>query len=115
MKAIILEDSRINEKNGLENTQDDLTFTLKSINFDENYIPSNSTRTTTNFANLARGESRQENLRNAINMINNRFNSLANWDNPNNNRYSVELEIVSVVVPDLLIQLINTFSPFFKF
>ncbi|MDX1351265.1 MAG: DUF1852 domain-containing protein [Putridiphycobacter sp.] len=96
MKAIILEDSRINEKNGLENTQDDLTFTLKSINFDENYIPSNSTRTTTNFANLARGESRQENLRNAINMINNRFNSLANWDNPNNNRYSVELEIVSV-------------------
>ncbi len=100
MKAIILEDSRLNENNGAENTQDtnkkDLTFTLKSINFDENYIPSNSTRTTTNFANLARGESRQENLRNAINMINNRFNSLANWDNPNNNRYSVELEIVSV-------------------
>lgn len=74
----------------------DFAFTLKSIYFNEDYIPSNSTRTTTNFANLARGASRQENLRNTINMINNRFNSLANWDNPNGDRYSVELEIVSV-------------------
>lgn len=74
----------------------DFTFSLKSIIFDENYIPADSTRTTTNFANLARGESRQENLRNTINMINNRFNALANWDNPNADRYSLELEIVSV-------------------
>ncbi|WP_206365192.1 DUF1852 domain-containing protein [Sphingobacterium corticibacterium] len=74
----------------------DFAFTLKSIYFNEDYIPSDSTRTTTNFANLARGTSRQENLRNTINMINNRFNSLANWDNPNSDRYSVELEIVSV-------------------
>lgn len=74
----------------------DFTFSLKSIIFDENYIPADSTRTTTNFANLARGESRQQNLRNTINMINNRFNSLANWDNPNADRYAVELEIVSV-------------------
>lgn len=74
----------------------DFYFTLKSIYFNEDYIPSESTRTTTNFANLARGENRQENLRNTINMINNRFNSLANWDNPANDRYSVELEIVSV-------------------
>lgn len=100
MKGLIVEDSRINKKNGIENTQDtnkgDLTFALKSIFFDENYKPSKSTRTTTNFANLARGESRQENLRNTITMINNRFNTLANWDNPDNNRYSVELEIVSV-------------------
>jgi hypothetical protein len=84
----------------MEDTQNtvktDFTFTLKSIYFNENYIPSNSTRTTTNFANLARGTSRQENLRNTINMINNRFNTLANWDNPDNNRYSVELEIISV-------------------
>ena len=29
-------------------------------------------------------------------MIDNRFNALANWDNPQGNRYSVELEIVSV-------------------
>jgi hypothetical protein len=34
-------------------------------------------RLTTNFANLARGANRQRNLRNAINMINNRFNALA--------------------------------------
>ncbi|MFC0778582.1 DUF1852 domain-containing protein [Flavobacterium sp. HJSW_4] len=74
----------------------DFAFTLKSIYFNENYIPSNSTRTTTNFANLARGASRQENLRNTITMINNRFNALADWDNPNSDRYSVELEIVSV-------------------
>ena len=78
--------------------QNDFSFNLKSIFFNENYIPSNNTRTTTNFANLARGASRQNNLRNTINMINNRFNTLANWDNPNKNRYSVELEIVSVDV-----------------
>ena len=72
------------------------TFTLKSLRFDENYNPSENTRITTNFANLARGEKRQDNLRNALVMIDNRFNSLANWDNPNGDRYSVELEIISV-------------------
>ncbi|WP_251601318.1 DUF1852 domain-containing protein [Pseudoalteromonas sp. NCCP-2140] len=74
----------------------DFRFTIKSICFDENYHPSNSTRLTTNFANLARGESRQQNLRNALKMIDSRFNALANWDNPQGNRYSVELEIISV-------------------
>lgn len=100
MKTIILEDSRINEKKDIvppqNSIKNDFAFILKSIYLNENYVPSKSTRTTTNFANLARGASRQENLRNTINMINNRFNTLANWDNPNNNRYSVELEIVSV-------------------
>lgn len=33
----------------------DFTFAIKSIRFDENYQPSDSTRITTNFANLARG------------------------------------------------------------
>ena len=70
--------------------------TIKTINFDENYTPSEDTRLTTNFANLARGESRQQNLRNTIRMINNHFNSLADWDNPQGDRYSVELDIVSV-------------------
>lgn len=74
----------------------DFTFTIKSVCLDENYHPSNSTRITTNFANLARGETRQENLRNALKMMDNSFNALAHWDNPNADRYSVELEIVSV-------------------
>lgn len=74
----------------------DFTFTIKSIRLDENYHPSDNTRLTTNFANLARGESRQQNLRNALKMIDNRFNALAHWDNPKGDRYSVELEIVSV-------------------
>ncbi|NHI00629.1 DUF1852 domain-containing protein [Oceanimonas sp. MB9] len=74
----------------------EFTFTINSIAFDEHYQPSDSTRITTNFANLARGESRQENLRNALTMIDNRFNALANWDNPKGDRYSVELEIISV-------------------
>ncbi|MFA5702650.1 MAG: DUF1852 domain-containing protein [Advenella sp.] len=73
-------------------------FNIKSICFDENYHPSDNTRITTNFANLARGESRQENLRNTLKMINNRFNNLANWDNPKGDRYSIELEIISVDV-----------------
>jgi len=74
----------------------DFRFKIKSICLDENYHPSNSTRLTTNFANLARGESRQQNLRNALKMIDSRFNALANWDNPQGDRYSVELEIISV-------------------
>ncbi|MDR6433550.1 DUF1852 domain-containing protein [Brucella pseudogrignonensis] len=74
----------------------DFTFCLKSQRFDERYHPSDNTRITTNFANLARGKNRQQNLRNALRMIDNRFNALAHWDNPEGNRYSVELEIISV-------------------
>lgn len=74
----------------------EFAFNIKSISFDENYRPSENTRITTNFANLARGESRQENLRNTLRMIDNRFNALAHWDNPEGDRYSVELEIISV-------------------
>lgn len=74
----------------------ELAFTIKRISFDENYRPSDNTRITTNFANLARGERRQENLRNTLKMIDNRFNALAQWDNPKADRYTVELEIISV-------------------
>ncbi|MEZ9987148.1 putative oxygenase MesX, partial [Vibrio sp. 10N.261.49.A3] len=74
----------------------EFNFTIKSISLDENYQPADSTRITTNFANLARGDSRQANLRNALQMIDNSFNALAHWDNPKGDRYSVELEIVSV-------------------
>ncbi len=72
------------------------SYSIKSVCFDENYHPSDNTRLTTNFANLARGESRQENLRNTLNMMNSRFNDLAHWDNPHADRYSIELEIISV-------------------
>ena len=68
---------------------------IKRIRFDENYEPANNTRLTTNFANLARGESREQNLRNTLRMINNRFNALAHWDNPKGDRYSLEIDIVS--------------------
>ncbi|MEQ9891242.1 DUF1852 domain-containing protein [Pectobacterium aroidearum] len=74
------------------------TFTIKNTCFDENYNPSENTRITTNFANLARGKNRQENLRNALKMIDNRFNSLAHWDNPKGDRYSVGLDIISVEI-----------------
>ena len=74
----------------------DFTFTIKRLSLDKNYRPSDNTRITTNFANLARGETRQENLRNALKMIDNSFNALAHWDNPKGDRYSVELEIISV-------------------
>lgn len=74
----------------------DFTFAIKSICFDEDYRPSDNTRITTNFANLARGNSRQENLRNTFRMIDNRFNALAHWDNPKGDRYTVKLEIISV-------------------
>ncbi len=75
---------------------DDFTFAVKSTRFDEHYLPSDNTRVTTNFANLARGANRQENLRNALRMIDNRFNALAHWDNPEGDRYFVELDIITV-------------------
>jgi hypothetical protein len=74
----------------------DFTFSITTTRFDEGYAPSASSRATTNFANLARGEHRQQNLRNALTMIDGRFNDLAHWDNPDGDRYTVELEIVSV-------------------
>jgi hypothetical protein len=76
----------------------EFTFRITTTRFDENYSPSADSRITTNFANLARGEHRQENLRNALTMIVRRFNDLAEWDNPNRDRYTLELEIVSVAV-----------------
>ncbi len=72
------------------------TFNFHSIRFDETYTPSDNTRITTNFANLARGSNRQENLRNALTMINKSFNARAYWDNPQGDRYSLELDIISI-------------------
>jgi len=77
---------------------DEFTFGITTTRFDEDYAPSESSRATTNFANLARGEDRQQNLRNALTMIDRRFNDLANWDNQNGDRYTVELEIISVTL-----------------
>jgi hypothetical protein len=77
-------------------TDDDLTFAITRLRFDEDYRPSDGTRITTNFANLARGDNRQENLRGVLRMIDGRFNDLADWDNPEGDRYRVELDIVSV-------------------
>ncbi|GAA0468343.1 MULTISPECIES: DUF1852 domain-containing protein [Tatumella] len=74
----------------------DFTYTITKSRFDENYNPSENTRITTNFANLARGDNRQQNLRNTIVMMNNRFNSLASWDNPQADRYAIEIDIISV-------------------
>lgn len=78
--------------------KNDLAYLITTLRLDDSYHPSDSTRATTNFANLARGELRQENLRNALAMIDNRFNALANWDNPSRDRYSVELDIISVAL-----------------
>lgn len=75
---------------------DDFTFSITTTRFDEDYAPSENSRITTNFANLARGEHRRENLRNTLTMIDRRFNDLAREDNPDGDRYTVELEIVSV-------------------
>ena len=79
-------------------TNSGFTFTISSIPFDEEYRPADNTRITTNFANLARGESRRENLRNTLVMIDHRFNSLMHWDNPAGDRYAVELKIISAAL-----------------
>lgn len=76
----------------------EFTYRITTTRFDEDYAPSDSSRLTTNFANLARGEHRRQNLRNALTMIDRRFNDLASWDNPDGERYALELEIVSVEI-----------------
>ena len=53
----------------------EFAFSIKRIRFDENYRPSDNTRMTTNFANLARGERREENLRNTLTMSDSPFNA----------------------------------------
>lgn len=75
-----------------------VVFSIESTRFDENYRPLANSRITTNFANLARGEKRQENLRNTFTMIHDRFNELAHWDNEDRNRFSLELDIISASV-----------------
>ncbi len=57
-------------------------FSIGTTRFDEGYTPSSSSRGTTNFANLARGDDREQNLRNAVTMMNTRVNELLHWDNP---------------------------------
>jgi hypothetical protein len=79
-----------------EDMANEFTFSITTTRFDEDYTPSDSSRATTNFANLARGEHRRQNLRNALTMIDRRFNDLAHWDNPGRDRYTVEIDIVSV-------------------
>ncbi|MFB0612546.1 DUF1852 domain-containing protein [Aurantiacibacter poecillastricola] len=73
-----------------------LTFKIRSTRFDEDYTPADNSRLTTNFANLARGPNRKQNLRSALQMIDNRFNALVPWDNPGFDRYGIELDIISV-------------------
>lgn len=73
----------------------DFTFHITTTRFDEDYSPSASSRITTNFANLARGERRRDNLRRALAMIDARLNDLARADNPTADRYTAELDIVS--------------------
>jgi len=79
-------------------TNSGFTFSISSIPFDEDYRPTDNTRITTNFANLARGERRRENLRNTLVMIDHRFNALMHWDNPRGDRYTLELKIVSAAL-----------------
>ncbi len=74
----------------------DITFSISRTRFDEDYSPAESSRLTTNFANLARGEHRQQNLRNALALIDGRCNDLAG--HPDADRYRVELDIVSVTM-----------------
>jgi hypothetical protein len=74
----------------------DITFSITTTRFDEDYAPAENSRVTTNFANLARGAGRQANLRGALSMMDRRLNELVPEDNPDGTRYRVELDIVSV-------------------
>jgi len=77
------------------------TFSITRTRFDEDYSPSGTSRLTTNFANLARGAHRQQNLRSALALIDARCNDLAlagGTGDQDADRYRVELDIVSVTM-----------------
>ncbi|GAA4394959.1 MULTISPECIES: putative oxygenase MesX [Brevibacterium] len=74
----------------------EVAFSIEKTRFDVTYQPLEGTRLTTNFANLARGENRQQNLRKALAMIDDRCNELASQEDAGGDRYRVELDIVSV-------------------
>lgn len=74
---------------------DAVAFEITTTPFDERYRPSATSRSTTNFANLARGEDREENLRAVLAMIDRRFDELTCGDAPPSDRHRVTLEIVS--------------------
>src|SRR5699024_11978241 len=69
----------------------DFSFSIRTTRFDEDYVPSSGSRITTNFANLARGEHRRENLRRALRMIDERENELEGGGD----RSAVVIDIVS--------------------
>ncbi len=79
-------------------TSSGFTYTIDRIPFDEEYRPADATRITTNFANLARGERRRDNLRNTLVMIDRRFNALMHCDNPTGDRYALALTIISAAL-----------------
>ncbi|BAJ76380.1 hypothetical protein MTES_3416 [Microbacterium testaceum StLB037] len=70
----------------------DITFSITTTRFDEHYAPAENSRVTTNFANLARGAGRRQNLRGALSMMDRRLNELLSTEA----RYRLELDIVSV-------------------
>src|SRR5690606_8947993 len=71
---------------------------IKCIRFVVNYRLLDSIRRTINLAKLARGENRQENLRNTRAMINSRFIDLAHWDCLQADRYSFLVQGTSVAM-----------------
>jgi len=70
----------------------DITFSITTTRFDEDYAPAENSRVTTNFANLARGAGRRRNLQGALSMMDRRVNELLSAEA----RYRLELDIVSV-------------------
>jgi hypothetical protein len=74
----------------------DFAFSITTTRFDEDYAPS-PIRVSRPTSQIARGAGRRQNLRNALSMIDRRFNELAVPDDPSAATYTVELDIVSAV------------------
>ncbi|GAA1999591.1 putative oxygenase MesX [Brevibacterium samyangense] len=86
-------------------------YRITTTPFDEDYTPAADSRRTTNFANLARGTNRRENLRTALRMMDARLGDLTTESGTRSDRYSLGLEIVTA---DLLLDADGT-GPAFPF
>lgn len=75
-----------------------LEFYLKQIPYNVNYKPTQLTRMTTNYANLARGELRQSNIKSVLKIINTKLNKILRQNSSTQERYEIDLFINQIAV-----------------
>ena len=82
---------------GVIRMDSDIFFYLKSTPYDSNYAPTNGTRITTNYANLAKDpDTRQKNITSFLKLVNRDLNQILAGDLCVN-RFEIQISILSII------------------